>query len=350
MIFINTMRVSGINFENKFNQNCQGQYLCADKPIILNKFCSNHLNSQTDKFEKVAFTGVESSVPNKFETTFTRQFFKKLLREGIPDAYSDRTLIPLEDIDALKKSNVLNKKGFVAIKSLKPYEENMFPTEKEVFTVLENLSKSQPKLTLQQLLLKSNQPEILSQLSDSASAFVVKYSQPYKIKTFENGVQKKIRIDSQEIGIRLLENSVGTDDHIYPKAKYFVKTSAEVGNNFDYDDSIDFRVTVLTSKKLNNEKSDVLLDDFINNNDPKIPLYIQKQVDKLLEIEQKWEKQGKIQDALTLADYVVVLRDEFAKRSEIVKVDIGDVEVKIPKLQQKVSAQLEKKNAKRFNK
>ncbi len=349
MSVINIMQVSGISFSN----NIKTQMAYIKNSNMPKSFVNFGGNLQVDSFQKssntkniisdVSFTGVESCIPNRFETTFSRQFFKKLLRERIPDAYSDRNLIPLEDIDELKKSMILNKKGSIAIKALKPYEKDMFPVEQEVFTILETISKKHPNLTLHDLLrFKYNKADMRFQPSAEAEAFIAKYSQPYKIRVNEFGEEKKKLIDSQEIGIRLLENSVGTDDHIYPKAKYL--------SNNKIDDAIDFRVTILTSKKLNNEKTDILLDDFIKNGNPEVPIYIQKHVDRLLDVQQKWQTQGKLSDALTLADYIIVLRDEFAKRSDIVRIDIGDIEEKTPKLREKVSAQFEKKNAKQFKK
>ena len=46
----------------------------------------------------------------------------------------------------------------------------------------------------------------------------------------------------------------------------------------------------------------------------------------------------------------MVLRDEFAKRSDIVKIEIGDIEEKLPALREKAANQVEKKQAKRLKK
>ncbi|MDE6138098.1 MAG: hypothetical protein K2F57_01345, partial [Candidatus Gastranaerophilales bacterium] len=127
-------------------------------------------DSQTDCFVKnsistqphrnVQFLGGIVNINNDFELRFTKRFFKKLLREGLPDSYSDIILIPREDYDSLKMSGDLNKKSSIAIKALKEYRDNMFPIEKEIFTMLETMSKKNPDLTLQELLqLKYPQAE-----------------------------------------------------------------------------------------------------------------------------------------------------------------------------------------------
>jgi len=408
-----------------------GQTFKAPPPPI------NNLN--TDVFQKstnlvntkqVSFSGAEIFMTHKFETTFTKQFFKKLLREGLPDAYSEINLIPLEHIDELKQLKVLNKKSSVAIKALKPYKDSMFSIEKQVFLILENLAKKHPDLTLQDLLkfkyaqaekslikqqsnvlnkinmmarslpkkefhqmreliqtsfnrifepnplpeerfgrkdflrklkgmklsnndLKTKMLEVaekLPQSGDSVNAFIVKYAQPYKIRTGKDGSQLKLRRDSEELGIRLLEESVGTDDHIYPKTRYYAEEQAKL-NDDDYIGEIDdFRVTILTSKKINNKKNDTLIDDFSKKEEPKIAQYIQNHINRLIEIEEKWENTGKYDDAEKLADYILVLRDEFAKRSNLISIDIGDFEQKIPQLRQKAATQVEKKVAKRLKK
>lgn len=141
------------------------------KPYSDNQAQSASLNNiQADCFEKfsvsssphrnVQFLGGIVNVNNAFELKFTRKFFKKLLREGIPDGYSDITLIPRENYDDLIKSGDLNKRSIVAIKALKKYRDNMFPVEKEIFSMLETMSKKNPDLTLQELIrLKYPQAE-----------------------------------------------------------------------------------------------------------------------------------------------------------------------------------------------
>ena len=82
-------------------------------------------------------------------------------------------------------------------------------------------------------------------------------------------------------------------------------------------------------------------------NELDIPENIQKHIQRLIEIDNKWFKCGKYQDAAALADYIKVLKDEFDLRSNIVKVDLGDFEETIPTIKDKAILQREKLDAKR---
>ncbi len=143
-------------------QNILPQYT-AYKPYSCNQTQTAQLNGiSADYFEKksvntslhrnVQFLGSIVNINNEFEMKFTKTFFKKLLREGITDGYSDIILIPRENYDELKKYGDLNKKSIIAIKALKKYRDNMFPVEKEIFSMLETMSKKNPDLTLQELI------------------------------------------------------------------------------------------------------------------------------------------------------------------------------------------------------
>ncbi len=365
----------------------------------------------------INFTGGVSEISYAFEQKFSRTFFKKLLREGIPDAYGEKILISREDIDTLKQMGLFNKKSSTAIKYLKDYKEMLFNIEKEIFSILETLSKKHPDLTLQELLklkydaaektLITQQTKILDKLglmirqlprdeynkvrkllnesfdrifepnplpenrfgrknflyaldkiqisdesiktklmkvaeklpqsSDSISAFIIKYSQPYKFKYHHaTDTVTKIPRTSEDIALRLLEPSQGTDEHIYAKTRY--KQEAEARKNGEeYAKGLsDYRVTILTSQKLNGIKTDDLIDDFILKQDKNIPKHIQNHINRLLDIFEKWVNNGKLQDAHLLGEYIVVLRDEFALRSKLVKINIGDIEEKLPQLQQRI--------------
>ncbi len=376
----------------------------------------------------VQFLGSIANISNEFQQKFPRTFFKKLLREGVPDAYSDITLIPLEDIDNLKKLGILNKKGSIAISHLKEYKEDMFKIEKEIFSILETLSKKNPNLTLQELIqLKFPQAELslinqqtkilnkiniiirklpkseyqetrkliqtsfdkilepnptpeerfrrkdfllalkaieiknskvknriikiaesLPQSSNNINAFIVKYSQPYKIRyNTKTGEYIRITRDSQELGLRLIEPSVGTDEHIYPQTRIDKEIKKWLEEDNNDNSTIPLKVTILTSKYMNNLKTDILLDDFIILEHPTLPSKIQNHVNRLIDIAEKWTKQGKLQDASTLCDYIKILQNEIHKRSNIVKIDLGNFEEKIPKIKERANLSLEKKQVKK---
>lgn len=390
---------------------------------------------QTDCFEKsslstaphrnVQFLGGFVNINNEFGQKFTKTFFKKILKEEISDAYSDIIIIPREEYDELKKFGYLNKKSSVAIKALKKYRDNMFPIEKEIFSMLETMSKRNPDLTLQELLklkypkaeqsLIMQQTRILNKInmtirklpkneyqtvrtviqkafekifdphptpeerfsrkiflgdlrnlkiedakvkkqilkiaeklprsSNNINAFIVKYSQPYKIRyDFSKKKYIQIKRDSQEIGLRLIEPSLGTDDHIYPHTRF--KKELEEWLNSDSDKPLanSLKVTILSSKYMNELKTDILLDDFImQHKSVNIPEKIQNHVNKLINIAEKWAKNGNLEDASLLCDYIKVLKQEFEIRSNIVKIDLGDFEEKISVIKNRANKSIEKK-------
>ena len=102
--------------------------------------------------EDIAFTGQVKFTTNEFKKKFNKTFFKKLVREGVPDAYTGKAMISQEDIDSLKGLGVLKKKSSIAMKYLKEYEDTMYPIEKEIYYILKNLAKKHPDLNLQELL------------------------------------------------------------------------------------------------------------------------------------------------------------------------------------------------------
>jgi hypothetical protein len=388
--------------------------------------------------DNVSFTGAKFSTYD-FEKKFTRTFFKKIAKEHVPDAYSDIDfLIPGDEFENLKSTGAFTKKGLVAIKLIEPYKNCMFKIEKEVFVILENLSKKHPNLNLQELLrlkypsaektLIHQQSEVLDKLSltardilpskefqqlreiinqafdqifaqdplpedifrrknfllqikkmdiadtavknkllalaeklpgsdNSVNAFIVKYSQPYKVRwDAKTESLQKIPRDSEEIGERLLKPSVNTDDHIYPQ-KAFRKEQEDRLNGKKYaKDLSTLRVTLLCSRKMNEEKTDILFDDYAKMTSQNLSKSIQRQVDKLIKIIPVWLRQGKVEDAKLLSEYIQVLRDELALRSKIVKLDTTELDkilptvnssynVHIDRLQSKKSAKQKKRTS-----
>lgn len=427
----NTNQGYNINSNNRFCTNQSARHNLS--PLICDTFTKTtektSLNRQIPH-RNISFLGGIANISNTFEQKFTKSFFKKLLREGIPDAYSARELIASEDINLLKDLKVLNKKSSIAIKYIKEYRDNMFPIEKEVFVFLETLSKKNPDLTLQELIrlkypnaeqsLINHQSKVLNRISqiskalpqkefleirkliqnsyskifttdplpedrfgrkefistlrgiqiqnnkikqkmlnvaaklpqssDSAHAFIVKYSQPYKVVHNAKGEIVKIPRDSEEIGLRLLMPSVGTDDHIHPQKAFRAEEKARQNGDTTAANLSRYKVSILTSKRQNELKSDTPIDDFINKEDPNIPQYIQKQINKLIYIAEKWTKYGRLKDASTLSDYILVLKKEFELRSSKIKIDLDKFEQKIPDIKEKAEQSTIKQATKRLKK
>lgn len=370
------------------------------------------------KTNNVSFTGKVPFLTFEFENRFPRNFFRKVLKENVHDAYSDIVLIPLEDISNLKRLGVLNQKSSIAMKHLRKYKSQLFNIEREVYSILENLSKKHPDLKLQELLrlryarseqtLIAQQSKIMNKMNmvirklpeseykearqllqesyekiiyphskpedqffrkrflkqlkrihisdknkrdqlisiaetlpcsaTSVDAFVVKYSKPYKLKYLpETNSYKRMPRTSEDLGVRLLEPSSGTDDHIYPQVE-FRKMEARHQKTF--------RLTMLTSKKTNNEKTDIPIDDYIKTQNPAAPAYIQKHVNDLINVAMRWFKKGKVQDSAQLSDYILELRKELDKRSKLVNVNLGNFEDYIPIINKKAQATASKDNEK----
>lgn len=372
----------------------------------------------------LSFLGGIKFMNYEFETKFNKVFFTKLLREGIPDAYSDiERLIPREELDAHRAMGTFSVKSQVAIKHLRKYKNSMFPVEREIFTILENLSKKHPNMTLQDLLrlrypqveqsLINQQSEVLNKInmmirslpkkeylamrkliqgafdkifaqdplpeerfgrkrffmefekveisdkrfkdkirkaaealpqsSDSVNAFIIKYSQPYRLRYDYNKKEMiKLPRDSQEIGERLLEPSVATVDHIHPQASFKKEQEAILEGELSKDELSTLRVTTLTSSKTNSAKTNIPLDKYIKQSKYDIPQRIQNQIDRYIYICEKWLKQGRIEDADLLADYIIVLRDEYQRRSKLLTIDISELESKLPQLKAAVQKHNEK--------
>ena len=421
------MLVNGISHYNILN-------LKTSSSSFYNRKVSTPVNSHNDVFEKsyatVSFTSNVKFVSNVFETKYNKTFFKKLLREDIIDAYTGKRMVPREDIDYIKEIGNLNKKSQVAIKTLKPYKDAMYPTEKEIFTILENLSKRHPNMNLQELLqlryenaeetLVNQQAQVLNKInliskklsksenlqirkliqssfdkifaqdplpearftrkrflselkqipitdakkkqkilkeaeklpqsSSSISAFIVKYSQPYKVKyTTAEGDFVRIPRTSEDIGLRLLEPSIATAEHIYPQTLYSQEEKFLIAQGVKGDALKQMRVSILTSKGINEVKSDTTFDDFVKSRPEHIVENIKSHISNLVLIADRWKKNGRYEDAATLADYIVLLRDEFAKRSKLVSIDLGDFEARVPEFKRLASTVTEKK-AKRVKK
>jgi len=375
------------------------------------------------------FTGGVYKAGEIFEVKYPKTFFTKLLSTGmVPDAYTNITLIPSGQIMLDRSIGLYGNSGPAAISHLGLFRGNMFPIEKEIFSMLETLSKKHSDLNLQELLKlkypqaektlitqqanilnkihfiirklpqKEYQParkllidsldrifepeplpedrfsrknfiralskieisdakvksrimalaENLPQSANSINAFIVKYSQPYKLRyNYETGDYTRITRDSSEIVERLLEPSAGTLDHIHPQAAYRAESSARANGDESAKDLSTFRMCVLTSKKINEEKSDTPLDEFIKTSKYNIPQNIQKHFDALIQIDNKWVKDGRLSDAAQLADYIIDLKTEFELRSKIVKPSLNGFEEKVPGIHEKWQVSVAKKEEKK---
>lgn len=434
------MMISGVNFntflnKSKNNVNIDRQSTCNLQYKKLQVDCFQKQTDSTNSIKgsispvNVKFTGDITYISNDFETKFPKTFFKKLAAEHLPCAYTGIEMISRADYDKLREMQVLQKKGPVAIKFLKKYENSLTGVEKEVFSYLKKESKKHPDLKLQELLqlrfpaaeqtlirqqslildkinlvgrglqkseyielrklinssfdkifepeplpenrfrkkdfqfllenlnikdqnLKTRLLQIASKLptsSNSVNAFIVKYSQPYKIKYADGELIKTTR-DSEELGLRLISPALATDEHIYPQKLYRKEEQMRLAGNKKAFKMSNYRVTILTSAYINNKKSDTDLDIFIKNSAYNIPQNIQKHINKLTKVANVWMKKGRIEDAQQLVEYIYVLKNEFALRSKIIDIDTTELDKIAPDIQKAYTTHMEKMKVKKAKK
>lgn len=211
------------------------------------------------------------------------------------------------------------------------------------------------KLKTQNLTNKKIQKRIiklaekLPNSETSVNSFIVKYSEPYRIR-YENKNPKKIPQTSEEIALRLLRPSLATEEHIYPQAMYRAEELAARNGDETAKNLSKLRVTILTSNYINEIKKDFLFDDFAPKVKYNINENIQKHINKLIKIDKDWLNHGKIEDAALLTDYIMTLKEEFQRRSKIITIDIKDFEEKLPEIKDKIAKHIEKMENKKSKK
>ncbi|MBD5402714.1 hypothetical protein HDR58_07950 [bacterium] len=416
------MNINRIQFTDRYNTR-QQYHSNVSLPCSLQKAADNNKDIIiSHPTNEISFSGVYAFRNNLFGERFPKTFFKKLVAEKIPCAYTGVEMISYDELNTLIATHTFNKKNTIAINRLKKFEKAFQGVEKFIFELLEREAKKNPKLNLQELLqlklpsaekaLILTQKQILSELeklslnlpkseqeqitaildkslkkietkntipeeifrrkeflyklgdikisnselkaqimkiaeklpqsSNSLSAFIVKYSQPYKIK-INNGKIIKTPRDSEELGIRLLKPYIATDEHIHPQKLYRQEEEIKAKSGRFSKSSGTFRVSILTTARINTEKSDTLIDKFIQDGRPEIISNIQKHVNRLIQINEVWFKKGRIEDAIKLSEYIQVLKTEFDLRSNLVQIDIKKLDPLIKKLKK---TKLETKHSK----
>ena len=211
------------------------------------------------------------------------------------------------------------------------------------------------KLKTQNLTNKKIQKRIiklaekLPNSETSVNSFIVKYSEPYRIR-YKNKNPKQIPQTSEEIALRLLRPSLATEEHIYPQAMYRAEELAARNGDETAKNLSKLRVTILTSNYINEIKKDFLFDDFAPKVKYNINENIQKHINKLIKIDKDWLNHGKIEDAALLTDYIITLKEEFQRHSKIINIDIKDFEEKLPEIKDKIAKHIEKMENKKSKK
>ena len=310
------------------------------------------------KFEKSLFP-VENSIFNILKS-LSEKYPEKNLQELLKLKYpiAEKKLIQ-QQAKTLNRINMvirdLPKEEFLKIREIvqesfdKIFAPNPNPKDRFKRKALLYKLKTQ-NLTnkkIQKRIIKL--AEKLPNSETSVNSFIVKYSEPYRIR-YENKNPKQIPQTSEEIALRLLRPSLATEEHIYPQAMYRAEELAARNEDETAKNLSKLRVTILTSNYINEIKKDFLFDDFAPKVKYNINENIQKHINKLIKIDKDWLNHGKIEDAALLTDYIMTLKEEFQRRSKIINIDIKDFEEKLPEIKDKIAKHIEKMENKKSKK
>lgn len=310
------------------------------------------------KFEKSLFP-VENSIFNILKS-LSEKYPEKNLQELLKLKYpiAEKKLIQ-QQAKTLNRINMvirdLPKEEFLKIREIvqesfdKIFAPNPNPQDrfkrKALLYKLKTQNLTNKKIQKQIIKLAEKLPNS----ETSVNSFIVKYSEPYRIR-YENKNPKKIPQTSEEIALRLLRPSLATEEHIYPQAMYRAEELAARNGDETAKNLSKLRVTILTSNYINEIKKDFLFDDFAPRVKYNINENIQKHINKLIKIDKDWLNHGKIEDAALLTDYIMTLKEEFQRRSKIINIDIKDFEEKLPEIKDKIAKHIEKMENKKSKK
>lgn len=324
------------------------------------------------------------SFGNKYDQIFPAIFFNKLMHEGIPCAYTGVKLIPKEDFKVLKGLGEMVMPLNLSIDYLKGYETYLYSFEQKILKIISNEHKKTHKLNILQIFkkrfgksekdLRKKQLEALNKILLESRDLPPKQFEKLrvviinimvslteqkpkgmildpakivrsvkklsitdkqkeknllklaeKIPTEKNSTDAYIMMkarnnyaksdrQSHDIAINLLEQTVGSNEHFWPQELY--KTEEKGVPKF--------RFTLLTSHYVNQLKGNMQPDDFIKKYRKfKTKANIQAQVDRLIEIYDKWQKTD-TPNARRLLDYILTYKHETEKRSKLVKINIDE--------------------------
>ena len=179
-VYFNNLRVPQLNGvrTNSFK-------LCS--PVLKDSFVYN------SSISNVSFTSVDDSIVGR------------TIRElgDVPCPYSGVKLIKGKELTSLTKKKLSDASKDV-IPLLEPFEERMQPVEKQVFTLLKQLSKTNPDKNLRQLLdsvrpkhldkIKLNEYEILSKMGKYAKKRLPKD----ELEKFNKYIESTVKIINEQ--------------------------------------------------------------------------------------------------------------------------------------------------------
>ncbi|MBR1776787.1 hypothetical protein IJ750_06935 [bacterium] len=305
-----------------------------------------------------------------FSTIFSRVFISRILEEGIPCAYTGKKLMPPQNLNQLKrepeegkilaslqqyKDEFIGKdKRFVGAlleeKYLAPYKnfadclkiiyDKMVKSYKSVVLIgLDNIS------TLLKYKGEGDEKELSETISDYLNNavfgndqedslvlqdMIIKFIKEHAFndisilnfvkKTLNNISKEKENLDSFKEKfvnvynadmpiINVMRNITSSYEHIFPRSL----------NEPDEN----FKAQILTSYKINHDKGNTLIDDFIIKSEYPVAKNIQNQINRLIEIYKKWQSEDSTELSSKLVLYMFVLEYEFARKSDIIRIDLS---------------------------
>lgn len=131
------MNISPVSFIN-VNSLDHGYYEYKKRTVVPS-YSSQIFSSQ--RCDSVSFTAAPNSA-----------VLKKLLAYKIPDMYSEVILLDPEFLRKVMHSGLFSRAIRTICKTLQPYEDSLFPIEKQVFKIIKNAAKRTPKARLEEIV------------------------------------------------------------------------------------------------------------------------------------------------------------------------------------------------------
>ncbi len=319
-----------------------------------------------------------------FETMFPTSFFDKILKEGINCAYTNVPLFPKKDFLSLKALESLNIPVELDFKYLQKFKDHLYSNEQKTLAILEKTKEKHPEICIKELIdelfPKSEQKVLKKQATvltnalfiarklpegefTKVSQILTKYYQeifqPYNKKEFiypnqyaisselhdlhisDSKIKTKLlkalqklpnthnmpeafiytckvkNNSSNNIILRFIKTIMASVDHIHPQAEQKKERAAK------FDKNPKFWVTILTSIFINKTKSDTLFDLFLKQCKFPVEENLQKHINRLTEIMQKWKKEEKNEDWKKLSLYILTLKYELEKRAPQLHINVN---------------------------
>ena len=315
---------------------------------------------------------------------FPAIFFKKLMKERVPCAYTGVTLIPKEDFFVLEKLGTLIHPINIGIDYLLRYKANLYMFEQKILGIVNESHKKFPEKDICQIFrskrktaeknLRIKQLNSLNKLLIEARALPQKNYNDFRatILSYINQLTKQ-KVNNLELEpaplLRMLEKMNCPDKKLENKLKRIINNIPSTDNSTDAYITMNskryksrnirsnqistdllrktvgsnehfwpqerykaeakgkkqpFMFSILTSHYINQLKGNMLPDEFIKKYKKfKVKENMQAHADRLIEIYDKW-KTSDPKNAKKLMRYILAYKYETEKHSKLVKINIDD--------------------------